>query len=63
MSLLIWLKSLQVFFFFLTGHYLFYLPKDNANLIGLVLGLEFPIAKPKCLSVGVLPKVFESIKL
>ena len=40
-----------------------YFSKDNAKLIGLVLGLEFPVAKPKCPNADDLPKVFENIKL
>lgn len=47
MSLLIWLKPIQFYFKKKQqqqkNRALF--SKDNANLIGLILGLEFPVAK------------------
>ena len=62
-SLPIWLKPLQFFLFKKKKQSLTYFSKDNAKLIGLVLGLEFPVAKPKCPNADDLPKVFENIKL
>ena len=63
MSLPVWLKPLPFFLFKKKKQSLTYFSKDNAKLIGLVLGLEFPVAKPKCPNADDLPKVFENIKL